>query len=209
MPATALGQTPAPTSSATTVPTASLSASTTKAAPGASITVNGAGFQGGETVDVAFNGTPVGQPTVGQDGTFALSFQVPNLSAGDYGITGKGRASGRNASMTFTITQGAAALSFSTMGAAPGDSITINGTGFLPGETVTVSFNGPNIGTPTADTAGDWSLPFTIPQLSPGSYGVTATGQTSNRVANANFTVILVPPPAPTPIPTAGPAPTP
>jgi IPT/TIG domain len=207
MPATALGQgtgTSTP-GTMTPVPNAAITTTTSKASPGTSITVNGTGFQGGETVDVTFNGQPVGEPTSSGDGNWALTFTIPNVAPGDYAIAATGRASGRTASKTFTVQLGAASLTFSTNQAMPGAAITINGTGFQPGETVGITFNGPSIGTVTADTSGNITLPFTIPQLGPGQYGVTATGQTSNREANANFTVLAGPTPVATAVPTAAP----
>src|SRR5207302_9787394 len=75
--------------------------------------------------------------------------------------------------------------------AAPGTSITVTGTNFKPGETVTLSFNGPTIGTETADTNGQVTFTFTVPAtLAPGQYGVTATGQTSRFVVNSTYTMV-------------------
>ncbi len=181
--------------------------STNKAQAGTSVTANGSGFQGGETVDVTFNGQPVGEPTASPQGTFALSFEIPNLAPGDYGVNAHGRASNASASSTFTVQLGAATLTFSVPQAASGTALTISGTGFQPGEVVNLSFNGPTIATLTADTQGNITTPFTIPQLAAGTYTATATGQTSNRTVNANFVVLAGPTPVATAQPTAEPAP--
>jgi hypothetical protein len=83
-----------------------------------------------------------------------------------------------------------ASISTSPSQAAAGTSVTVNGTGFQPGEQVNVSFNGNQVGTPTADTSGNFSQSFTVPSsLAPGNFGLVATGQKSNRTANATFTV--------------------
>src|SRR5436309_2771744 len=83
-PATALGQTPGTTQTTvaspttagapTNVPTPAVTLSTSNGLPGAQVTANGSGFQGGETVDVLMNGQNVGSPTVNNQGTFSLSF---------------------------------------------------------------------------------------------------------------------------------------
>ena len=227
MPATALGQTtgtptPVPTNGSATstpeptnAPNVSLSSSSSSGLPGATITANGGGFQNGETVDVTFNGQSVGTPTVNSGGTFSLSFNVPNLGPGDYGILAKGRASGKSASSTFTINEGGGTLTFNPTQAAPGAQLTVNGAGFRAGETVELTFNGPSVATATADTSGNVTWTFTVPaSLAAGQYGVTATGQTSGVVVNANFTLTAggatpVPTGQPTAQPTATPGPVP
>jgi hypothetical protein len=211
-PTTALGQatpgTPGtPGTGATTqttpAPTPSVALSSTSGQPGTSITVNGQGFQPNETVDVTFNGQPVGQPTVNPQGTWSLSFKVPNVSPGDYGVAAKGRASGFTASTTFTVNLGAASLSFEPAQAAPGTSLTVTGQGFQPGETAHLSFNGPVVATAAADTNGMVMWTFTVPPtLAAGQYGVTATGETSGVTANGTYTLVA----GPTPVATAAPA---
>ena len=227
LPATALGQTTgtttpvaSPTTAATTTTATSLSLSSTSGLPGATITATGMGFQAGETADVTFNGDAVGQPTVDPNGSFSLSFKVPSLAPGTYGVLAKGRASSKSASADFKINTGGAALAFNPTQAAPGTSVVVSGSGFQPGETVTLTFNGPSVGTATTDTNGDWTITFTVPAtLAAGSYGATATGGSSGVVVNATYVVVAGPTPvattvpAPaataTPEPTAAPAPAP
>jgi hypothetical protein len=218
LPATSLAQTtptpastPAPNPTANATPTpgpATLAMSTNKANAGASVTANGSGFRPSETVDVTFNGQAVGEPTVNGQGTFSLSFAVPDVAPGDYGVAATGRASNTKASTTFTVAQGAATLEFSVKQAAAGDQIQMMVSGFQPGETVSVTFNGPVVATATADTTGAATIPFTIPQLAPGTYTATATGDTSNREVNANLPVVAGTGPAPTAQPTASAQPT-
>jgi hypothetical protein len=226
LPATALGQaatsTPGATPLATMAPTAAvaatapaatvaptavaqpgLSLSSTSGLPGATITANGQGFQAGETVDVTFNGQSVGQPTTNNGGTWSLSFKVPSMGPGEYGMLAKGRASGTTASASFTINQGGATLAFSPEQAAPGTTLTVTGMGFQAGESVDLSFNGPTVATATADTNGQVTWTFTVPTLGAGQYGVTATGQTSGQVVNTTFTVVA----GATPVATTAPAP--
>jgi hypothetical protein len=226
-PTTALGQgtgtltpTPSPApagatntpAAATNTPTTAttLTLSTSNGLPGASITANGAGFRPGEVVDVSFNGQPVGSPTANTGGTFSLSFAVPNVPPGQYGVLAKGQSSGNTATTSFTVNQGGAALSFTPPQAAPGTSLTVAGSGFQAGETVQLTFNGATVGSATADTAGAVTITFTVPTLAAGQYGATASGQTSGVVVNATYTV-LAPnaTPAPTAAPTATPVPAP
>lgn len=221
LPATAFGQatsTPVPGATATTTtatnPTTtaspSLTLSTSNGLPGATVTVNGTGFAANETVDVTFNGQAVGSPTVNGQGTWSLAFNVPSMAAGQYGLVAKGRAQGDSASTVFTVSETAATLSFNPTQAAPGTQLTVTGTGFRAGESVALSFNGPTVGTETADTKGNVTWTFTVPaSLGPGQYGVTATGATSNTVVNASYTLVAGAPPATTAAPTAQPTATP
>jgi hypothetical protein len=77
----------------------------------------------------------------------------------------------------------APSVTLSSNEGAAGSNVTVNGAGFQAGETVRVTFNGQNIGSPTANTGGTWSLAFAIPNVDPGEYVVGATGETSNRTA--------------------------
>ncbi|TMF06521.1 MAG: Ig-like domain repeat protein [Chloroflexi bacterium] len=220
LPATAAGQTtnltPTPTMTTTTATTPALALSTSSGLAGSNITANGSGFKPAETVDVTFNGQSIGKPTVNDGGTFSLSFTVPNVPPGQYVVGAKGQTSGITAANTFTVNEGGATLAFDPPQAAPGTSLTVKVTGMRPGETVQLSFNGPVVGTGTADTSGNATVTFSVPNLTPGQYGVTATGQTSNTEVNATYTIIAGPTPVPaaaaptaTPAPAAAPAPAP
>ena len=210
--AQATGQPTAAAATPTAAAAPGLTLSESKAAPGTSITANGSGFRATETVDVTFNAQNVGSPVVAANGAFSLSFAVPEVPLGMYGVLATGRDSGLSASANFEAVAGAAAISFSVPQAAPGTAISITATGFTPGEVVTMLFNGAQIGTPTADTNGTVTTPFTIPTLSPGTYVAEAKGQTSGFGATASFSVVVSSgTPAPTPqataAPTTGPAP--
>jgi len=210
VPASAFGQgigvpTPVPTAatpetSATPRPTASLALSSSSGMAGASITANGSSFKPGETVEVTFNGQTVGSPTVNDGGSFSLSFSVPNVEAGQYGMLAKGGASGFTAAAAFTVNQGSAALLFSAPQAAPAASLTVTGAGFQPGETVQFWFNGALVGSAVADTKGRAEVTFVVPTLSAAAYDVTATGSSSNVTVTSSYTVLAA---AATPVPNA------
>jgi hypothetical protein len=198
-----------PAATATGVPVPTLTLTTQSGLAGATITANGSGFKPTELVDVSFNGATVGSPTVNSGGTFSLAFTIPDLTPGPYGLLAKGGASGSTASAAFTINQGAAALTFSVPQAAPGTSLTVTGTSFQPGEMVQLLFNGPLVGSATADTTGAWAVTFTVPTVTPGAHDATATGQTSGITTTVSYTVLAGGAPAPTAAPTAAPTPVP
>ena len=188
-PTTMAGATTTPETTQTPAAQPALSLSTSSGLAGASVTANGSGFKPGENVDVSFNGQSVGTPTVNTGGTFSLSFTIPNLQPGQYGVLAKGQSSGVTGATSFTINQGGATLSFNPAQAAPGTSVTATAGGFKPGESVQVTFNGSVVGSATADTNGSISVTFNVPALAAGQYGVTATGQTSALTVNGSFTI--------------------
>jgi hypothetical protein len=205
-PAPGATATPGTSATATPAPTAGLSTSPSQAAAGTSVTVNGTGFQAGETVTVSFNGNQVGTPTADSSGNFNMSFTVPsNLAPGNFGLVAKGQTSNRTANASFTVSTSAAGITLSANQGAAGSAFSLTASGFRPGETVNITFNGTNIGSETADVNGGISTNLTVPNIAPAQYNVVATGQTSGTTQSANYTVIAATPAA-TAQPTASPA---
>jgi hypothetical protein len=207
LPATAFAQTPAGTpGTPAPVPAASLTMSQSSGVPGDQVTATGSGFKATENVDVTMNGASVGSAPAGADGTFNLSFKVPNQAPGQYAVVAK-QASGASATTSFTVSPGKSALTFSVAQAAPGTSLTVTSGGFQPGETVTLSFNSVEVGSATADTSGAMSVTFVVPTVDAGQYEVMAMGEVSKTITKAFYTVIVGPTPVPAAAPTATPVP--
>ncbi|MGI9146646.1 MAG: hypothetical protein ACR2IK_08900 [Chloroflexota bacterium] len=82
-----------------------------------------------------------------------------------------------------------AALTLSTASGLAGASITANGSGFKPTETVDVTFNGQVVGTPLVNAGGTFSLSFSVPSVTPGQYAVLAKGRNSELSATTAFAV--------------------
>jgi hypothetical protein len=134
--------------------------------------------------------------TVNTARAFSLSFNVPSLAPGQYAVSAMGQTSGSGASATFTINQSAAGLTLSATQGTPGSSLTVTVSGFQPGETVQVTFNGAAVGSATVNTSGAVSVTFTMPNLAPGQYTVSASGQTSALVSSGTFTIVAATPTA-------------
>lgn len=63
----------------------------------------------------------------------------------------------------------------------PCGTTTVSGTGFQPGEAVTITLQGAVIGTATADATGSFSTSVTIPTGTPaGTYTIVSTGSTGD-----------------------------
>jgi hypothetical protein len=81
-----------------------------------------------------------------------------------------------------------------------GTKVTVYGTGFGSGETISLSFEGINLNTNTlADEKGSFSTSFITPQSGTKENKVKATG-TAGNLGEALFTIERVVPPAPMPI---------
>lgn len=83
-----------------------------------------------------------------------------------------------------------ARLTLSATTAAPGDVVVVTGTGFVPGETVTLTLN-PTLGVAMADATGAFSFSFTMPAVTPGPHTIAAHrgSATAPVVASASLAV--------------------
>jgi hypothetical protein len=169
---------------------------------GTSVTVNVQGFVPGDTVILVFNGAQVGDSQKADtSGDVSFTFVVPNLAPGQYQVIPVGQQPGGPGSGTFTITS-VAGLALSPQQGPSGTSVTANATGFTPGDTIQLLFNGAQIDSETANTSGSVSFPaFQVPSLAPNQYTAEAIGK-AGGTASANFTVTAAGP-TPTPVPGA------
>jgi hypothetical protein len=87
-----------------------LELSPNRGASGTRVTITGAGFAPGETVDLYFESTksndPFANATAGDDGVFTLQLVIPDHEAGFLLIAAVGESSGETASRSFRVTRG-------------------------------------------------------------------------------------------------------
>ena len=84
------------------------------------------------------------------------------------------------------------AVAASTQAPAEGASLTLTGTGYLPGETVdNVLHSAPySLGSAVADSLGNFSVSVTLPSGVTGSHTISSTGVTSGRVSTVAITIV-------------------
>ena len=70
--------------------------------PGGSFTITGSDFDGGETVDIDFGGSPLGSVSA-SGGSFSESFAVPSVPEGPTDVIAVGQSSGRTAVAVFNV----------------------------------------------------------------------------------------------------------
>jgi hypothetical protein len=124
-----------------------------------------AGFQAGERVTISWNANN-GQTmtTLRMDSTGAIDtyFAPPFAPGGSYILTATGNTSKLQASSAMNIGPGII-LNLNT--ANPGGTITVEGGGYTPGETINVYFQntGNGVVTATIDASGSFSVPLSVP----------------------------------------------
>lgn len=206
--------------------------------PGTKVTLTGTGFKPNGTAKLF--ATPVSDPnqckpnqvtdnmkafvpdstTIGADGSFNVVTNWPdaaNIPSAPYYLCVTTQDEQAISSNNFTVAE-PVAIKVTPKNAAPGDKITVQGTGWLPVQNIKVSIvsNGSPITSQVVQSAGPdgiFTTTLTVPQgTQDGSYqvSVTAPNEDSNYMkANQALTVAAEPTAAPsTPTPTPGNTPT-
>ena len=153
-----------------------------RAIDGGTVTITGAGFSHSSTVTVTFDSKTVKTLSTTNTGTFSLSYTIPMTTlAGIHNFVAKDSAHSVSKSFT-TISKIVIAPKTGHAGA----STILKASGFGANLAVTLTFNGASIPGQkpiTTNSTGGFSLSFTVPTLSPGTYTVKATdskGDTSS-----------------------------
>ncbi|MCA9834554.1 MAG: hypothetical protein KC435_11430 [Thermomicrobiales bacterium] len=175
--------------SVTVNPTSGQAGTTTK--------VSGSGFQPNETVTIRWNsasGTSLGTVTAGADGTFANKDVTIPVTASKQTFTIWATApSGQQGSASYTVNQlVAVSLVLNPASGKAGTTTTLAGSGFQPGETVTIRWGGSSgavLRTVSAGTDGRFSVSITVPVTSAvQSYAVYVSAP-SGQVGSTSFAV--------------------
>jgi hypothetical protein len=161
-------------------------------AVGQEIEVNGTGFKSNEQgIKVTFDGEPVNinSPVVAdENGSWHTPIVVPPLQRGTYAIGASGALTRARDVPTVDFIVGAGIL-LEPASAYVGDTISVTGGGFAPGETgVKVYFGGLVVSTTaiTVENDGTWESSFTLPATMYGPQQVSASGDiTQPAVTNS------------------------
>lgn len=160
-------------------------ASPSSAAAGSTITITGTNFVSGSTT-VTIGG--VSATNVSVSGTTSLTCRVPSLSRGSKSIVISTPSGSTTASNAFTVLTPPTLSAISPSSGTTGTSVTITGSNFLSGASVT--FAGVNAG--NVSVVNSSTITCTAPSL--GSQGnKTVTVSTSDGSASGTFTFSLAP----------------
>jgi hypothetical protein len=139
----------------------------------------------------------------------ATSWTTPSLGTGQYAWQVKARGSGGEGSLSgkwvfwvdpsggtnlppLSTTPGPLGVSSTPGNGSPGINVVVTGAGMTANETVKVHWDavtGQLLGQTTANTAGNWRITFTLPDVVGGQHQIVARGAASNRNATSTFTV--------------------
>jgi 5-hydroxyisourate hydrolase-like protein (transthyretin family) len=165
--------------------------------PGTQVAVSGSGYAPGAKIAVSVavkltNGqtqTLSAAATANASGRFTTALRIPaNAAGGTYTVVGRSE-NGRAPTARLVIAKLAPSIVSVPAMAAPGTQVTVNGFGFAPGQTITVSLQGQKVGTAATDAAGRFSLKVTIPSnTASGTYTLSAVSA-AGRGANLTLTV--------------------
>ena len=163
-------------------------------AAGTTVTVNGVNFDSyrGDSIYVYFDGVEmIGSPlTVPDSGTFIFRFDIPDeAEPGGHTIRVKNEFT-TLALTTFTVPE--TEISLDTRSGNIGARVTIEGKGFAADKVVTFFYdNGIKkiLGTQPADSAGEFSFSFDVPESVGGKHRISIQN-TADNYAEADFEVI-------------------
>ena len=166
------------------------------------ITVDGTGFAKDESdIKITFDGKVVKEDIyAGPDGSWSATVAVPAVQNGRYAIDASGTYTRARyvPDIEFTVVAG---IWVEPVSAYIGDTITVTGGGFAPGETgIRIYFDGLDV-TPTgitADMSGTWESSFSLPTSAFGSHTVSASGPTTQpavtKTVNTRARILTISP---------------
>lgn len=178
------------------------------AKPGATIGVNGSGFDPGAAVDVLLSAAggqpaPVASGEVDKDGAVHAEFAFPAAAASSGGaalVTVKQQQSDKEAKADLVAQAGAGLVKLSDNVGAPGATLTVDAAGFMPNEQIGVYW-GAAAGTPaatmTANEHGEVSKePVKVGLAAAGDTTLILVGEQSKTAAASPFTMLSLYPTA-------------
>ena len=169
--------------------------SPTSGTSGNSINITGSGFRAGVAVVISYdsNSIPTQPTTLATDssGSFAGTFTVPSILAGNYTI----RASDGVYSSTAALTV-ASKIALNTTSGNVGTEVMVTGSGFTPLGRVAINYDSLTVLTVDASGGGAFSVSFKVPASAAGQHSITARDLATEAVtASATFTMEATPPP--------------
>jgi len=155
---------------------------------GDTITVTGGGFAPGETgIDVTFVGTVASGITADPDGCWESSFVIPASTYGGHTVSASGDIT---SAVTATLNIKAKIENVSPVEGAPGDSVTLTGSGFSSNKKLTVTVGGvaasENMQT---QTKGNVGISFRVPKGSSEGKQTLVVTDEGGATDSVDFTV--------------------
>ncbi|MFC1942351.1 IPT/TIG domain-containing protein [Chloroflexota bacterium] len=161
------------------------------AGPGELLTVTGTGFGNKSNVDIDFSTSRVAKARTNEHGSFEVSFNIPEVKPDTYTIKALDEQGNIN-KVIFSTTAGA---NLNQTTGSIGTRLAINGSGFIPGETVFIDFDNLRVATAPTDNNGAFATFFNVPAGNSGNHVITVRG--SETIKQFAFSVESEAPPVP------------
>jgi len=169
----------------------SIALNLSSAGPGELLTIRGTGFGHRSNVNINFGTRTVASARSDDYGNFEVQFNVPEVNPNPYDVKAQDEE-GNVDKVKFTVTAGA---NLSQSSGSIGSKLTVRGSGFKTGGTVTIDYDNLRVATVTADNNGAFSATFNVPAGGSGAHVITVSdGPTTKQFA---FTVESEAPPVP------------
>jgi hypothetical protein len=177
--------------------TAEISLDESSGSVGDTITMTGNRFVVNEkNIEILFDGEAVVTGIkASSKGEWEASFQVPEMTEGEYSITAEGEHT-KNEDIIPLIFMIEPSIVLSPTEGHVGTDLTVTGNGFAANTEVDIMYEGSVIETAPTDDMGDFQASFVVPE-SPYGERVVAAGYSGQNHANAIFTMESEPPPVP------------
>ena len=151
---------------------------------GTNVTVAGKGFAKNEAdIELYFSDELIAEDIEADaNGSWNTSFQIPSSSKGSHEIDAQGDTSRLHEveDALFEVTPG---ISIDKSSGMVGDTLTVTGNGFVANErNITIFFDEEAVVTEIrADERGYWEESFEVPEMTTGTYSVTAEGERTKQ----------------------------
>jgi len=159
---------------------------------GDEVTINGTGFGKTKDVDISLDNADVttspASPKTDSDGSFEVTFDVPAIAGGIYDVEAEDTSNNKDTDV-FTIICNATLI---PQTGNVDEEITVSGTGFLPGGTATIKYDGTEVTTAPISTVGAFEATFNAPVSTGGANTVNVSDGTNTK--NLTFTMESTPP---------------
>ncbi len=171
-----------------------ITVSPTSGPPNTIVLVIGTGFGRKVQTSLYFEDYELSKPKTDIYGSFEISFILPTVPPAIYDISAEDEDN-NEATVRFTTTVTTPSADISQTTGNVGTGVTVSGVNFEAGGNVTITYDGTEVATATADSNGAFSATFNTPASIHGNHTVTITDGTTSR--EFTFTVESEAPPVP------------
>lgn len=147
-------------------------------------------------VIIGMGNISVGWCVADPDGFWELTFNVPQVSAGNYCVYAFDNETLTSDVISFGVLpsqQQIRIMYVSPSAGLPNTTIYLNGDGATANNEVRIYLNGSSVANITAYQEGQWTASFSVPNITAGTYTITALDVASNTTDTAAFTVTAPP----------------